>query len=218
MEYIDRPRTDGALWKKTSTLVQQIVIGGLWGEVSVIYTILNVRWTNFLPSTQYLPSTLHFISTPSMKNISLSVLEIRGKFSLRSRWSYLEQSSPVFCFTFFGIAQVSTIARLWIRYRSKRLWWDDFCKCFFNPVMEFNLLNAPGASLAMLSSILVELSLVDAGMSHSRSFQIEEQIFPRFTRGRGVVVRFWREHILKNLFIFVFVFRLSMLSFTVAVW
>ncbi|KAE9408413.1 hypothetical protein BT96DRAFT_970719 [Gymnopus androsaceus JB14] len=29
------------------------------------------------------------------------------------------------CITFFGIAQVSTVARIWIRYRKQRLWWDD---------------------------------------------------------------------------------------------
>ncbi|KAE9406592.1 hypothetical protein BT96DRAFT_1014812 [Gymnopus androsaceus JB14] len=31
----------------------------------------------------------------------------------------------VFCVTFFTIAQVSTVARVWIRYRKQRLWWDD---------------------------------------------------------------------------------------------
>ncbi|KAE9408412.1 hypothetical protein BT96DRAFT_849516 [Gymnopus androsaceus JB14] len=34
-------------------------------------------------------------------------------------------TNRVFCITFFGIAQVSTVARIWIRYRKQRLWWDD---------------------------------------------------------------------------------------------
>ncbi|KAE9406590.1 hypothetical protein BT96DRAFT_222241 [Gymnopus androsaceus JB14] len=34
-------------------------------------------------------------------------------------------TNRVFCLTFFTIAQLSTIARIWIRYHKQRLWWDD---------------------------------------------------------------------------------------------
>ncbi|KAE9406599.1 hypothetical protein BT96DRAFT_971853 [Gymnopus androsaceus JB14] len=52
----------------------------------------------------------------------------------------------VFCVTSFTIANVSTISRIWIRYRKQRLWWDD-----------------GWAVLTMVLSILVDISLFGAG-------------------------------------------------------
>ncbi|KAE9405768.1 hypothetical protein BT96DRAFT_317071 [Gymnopus androsaceus JB14] len=54
----------------------------------------------------------------------------------------------VVCITFFTIADVSTLARICIRYRKQRLWWDD---CW--------------AILTMILSILVDISLFGAGTS-----------------------------------------------------
>lgn len=115
-------------------------LGASWGEVNVIYKILNVRKVREVAAR--LPSLLSFFSflNRSMKHISLSISQIRGASRRDEAGTHFKPSFPVFCFTFFGIAQVSTIARLSIRYRHKRLWWDDFCKYFLRFDHEFTIL------------------------------------------------------------------------------
>ncbi|KAE9403388.1 hypothetical protein BT96DRAFT_489594 [Gymnopus androsaceus JB14] len=61
-------------------------------------------------------------------------------------WSPSTTTNWVFCITFFGVAQLSTIARMWVRYRKQRLWWDD-----------------GWAVLTMLLSILLDILLLLEG-------------------------------------------------------
>ncbi|KAE9406563.1 hypothetical protein BT96DRAFT_221598 [Gymnopus androsaceus JB14] len=65
----------------------------------------------------------------------------------------------VFNVTFFTISSGSTIARLWIRYRRQRLWWDD-----------------GWAILTMILSTLVDISLFGSGSNPLIPFSPQVEI------------------------------------------